>query len=99
MDETFLLTNILPQNKLMNAGVWRELEQYCRALTTEYDDVRVVSGTLRLPESSGSSGDQKFVKYEVSVVCYLVVIKCFIVQTFLKCFISKISILLFLFIY
>ena len=38
---------------------------FCRDLTADYDEVRVISGPLFLPEEDKDSG-KSFVKYEVS---------------------------------
>lgn len=40
---------------------------FCRDLTADYDEVRVISGPLFLPEEDKDSG-KSFVKYEVSLV-------------------------------
>ena len=64
MQETFLLTNILPQNQSMNCGLWRDLEEFSRKLTHRYEDVRVVSGPLFLPNSEEKG--KTFIKYEVN---------------------------------
>lgn len=44
---------------------WNRLEMFCRDLTADYDEVRVISGPLFLPEEDKDSG-KSFVKYEVS---------------------------------
>ena len=49
MDDTFLLSNIVPQDYDHNGDFWNRLEGYCRDLTKEFDDVRVISGPLWLP--------------------------------------------------
>ncbi|XP_056155300.1 nuclease EXOG, mitochondrial-like [Lampris incognitus] len=50
MADTFLLSNIVPQNYENNAGFWNRLEMYCRDLTKRFQDVWVVSGPLVLPQ-------------------------------------------------
>lgn len=52
MDETFLLTNIVPQDIKNNGDFWNRLEIYCRELTQKYSDVRVISGPLWLPKEA-----------------------------------------------
>ncbi|XP_072289895.1 endonuclease G, mitochondrial isoform X2 [Eucyclogobius newberryi] len=49
MDETFLLSNVAPQNPELNQRVWNRLEQMCRALTKHYRSVFVCTGPLFLP--------------------------------------------------
>ncbi|XP_074659448.1 nuclease EXOG, mitochondrial-like [Tubulanus polymorphus] len=64
MDETFYLSNIVPQNMDNNAGFWNRLEMYCRDLTKNFTDVYVISGPLFLPELDEKTG-KKYVRYEV----------------------------------
>ncbi|XP_043833099.1 nuclease EXOG, mitochondrial [Dromiciops gliroides] len=63
MQETFYLSNIVPQNFDNNAGYWNRMEMYCRELTERFEDVWVVSGPLTLPQT-GEDG-KKRVTYEV----------------------------------
>lgn len=64
MDDTFYLSNIVPQNIDNNSGFWNRLETYCRDLTEQFDKVHVISGPLY--QVNDIVGDKKFVKYEVS---------------------------------
>ncbi|XP_041367686.1 nuclease EXOG, mitochondrial-like isoform X2 [Gigantopelta aegis] len=50
MDETFFLTNIVPQDYKNNAGFWNRFEIYCRDLAKIFNDVRVFTGPLVLPD-------------------------------------------------
>ena len=64
MDDTFLLSNILPQDRDNNAGFWNRFEIYCREqLTDQFEEVRVISGPLFLPNVL--EGGNKYVKYQV----------------------------------
>lgn len=49
MKDTFLLTNIVPQDLDNNGGYWNRLEIWCRGLTKSYQDVWVISGPMWLP--------------------------------------------------
>lgn len=49
MDDTFLLSNIVPQDFDNNGDFWNRTEIYCRDLTKKFSDVRVISGPLWLP--------------------------------------------------
>lgn len=69
MDETFLLTNVLPQDRTINSGLWNHLEQLARQLTDHYEEVRVISGPLILP--SESNNGRVFVSYEVLIDCMI----------------------------
>ncbi|KAJ3155680.1 nuclease [Geranomyces variabilis] len=64
MDETFLLTNVSPQVGMgFNRNYWFYFENFVRSLTSDFDDVYVVTGPLYLP---AQAADGKFyVKYEV----------------------------------
>ena len=49
MDDTFLLSNIVPQDFDNNGDFWNRTEIYCRDLTKKFSDVRVISGPVWLP--------------------------------------------------
>ncbi|MBA3238833.1 MAG: DNA/RNA non-specific endonuclease [Parachlamydiaceae bacterium] len=63
MNETFLLSNMAPQDPNFNRGYWSKLEKYVRNLTNEWNAIHVYTGPLYLPtlESDGS----KWIKYRV----------------------------------
>ena len=46
MYDTFLLTNICPQDFDMNDGVWNEIEMACRQWARKYGEVYIVCGPL-----------------------------------------------------
>ena len=46
LDETFLMTNICPQNHNLNKGDWNDVEQLCRQWARKYDKVYIVCGPL-----------------------------------------------------
>ncbi|GAA4273859.1 DNA/RNA non-specific endonuclease [Aquimarina gracilis] len=63
-EETFLTSNISPQNHEFNSGIWNELEQKVRYWAKKYDGLYVVTGGVL-------SGDLKSIGYEaVSVPKY-----------------------------
>ncbi|XP_065668899.1 nuclease EXOG, mitochondrial [Hydra vulgaris] len=64
MKESFLLSNIVPQNFENNVGFWYRLEAYCRSLSKRFSDVYVISGPLFLSENT-SQNEPKFIKYQV----------------------------------
>ena len=49
MSESFLLSNMVPQNSGNNRGIWNQLEQNVRIWVEEGKDIYVVSGTLYMP--------------------------------------------------
>lgn len=71
MDETFLLSNILPQNFENNGNFWYRMEGFCRNLTKQFSDVYVISGPLWLPFVKDG---KKIVEYEV---------KCFVIISYI----------------
>ena len=48
MQESNLLTNICPQDRSLNSGVWNRIEQDCRRWAKKYGDVYIVCGPLLL---------------------------------------------------
>ncbi len=46
MKESFYLSNICPQNRNLNAGIWKDLEEQVRGLTTEKGAIYVVCGPV-----------------------------------------------------
>ena len=46
MNQSFLLTNMCPQDESLNGGGWRKLEEKCRDWAKKYDDIYIVSGPI-----------------------------------------------------
>ncbi|MFZ1705116.1 MAG: DNA/RNA non-specific endonuclease [Saprospiraceae bacterium] len=46
LEETFFMSNIIPQKKENNVGIWQELEKQTRNWTFKYHDVYIVSGPV-----------------------------------------------------
>lgn len=46
MKESFLLSNISPQNSKLNRGVWKSIEEYTRGLLKTNDSITVYTGTV-----------------------------------------------------
>ncbi|ODV92048.1 hypothetical protein CANCADRAFT_55788 [Tortispora caseinolytica NRRL Y-17796] len=64
MDETFYLTNMCPQvGDGFNRDYWAHLEDFCRRLTEQYRDVRIVTGPLYLPKKMDNG--KYIVQYEM----------------------------------
>lgn len=49
MEESFYLSNVCPQDRQLNAGLWLELEQRCRVYAKMFGSVRIVSGPVVKP--------------------------------------------------
>lgn len=45
-DETFLLSNMCPQNPNLNRGDWKEIEQACRKWAKEYNNIYIICGPI-----------------------------------------------------
>ena len=46
MSETFLLSNMCPQNRSLNSGLWNRIEMDCRKWAKKYGSVYIVCGPL-----------------------------------------------------
>jgi len=63
VDDSFFMTNVVPQMPSLNRGFWKKLEGHVRALTKQYSVVHVFSGPLYL-SSKGRDG-KRYVRYQV----------------------------------
>ena len=59
MRESFVMTNICPQNKDMNQNTWNEIEQLCRIWSREYGAVYIVCGPIYLNHENRYIGRNK----------------------------------------
>ncbi|GHU67057.1 endonuclease [Bacteroidia bacterium] len=57
MKESFYLSNICPQNKNLNSGIWKDLEEQVRALASQKGNIYVVCGPIvsKQPKTIGSN--------------------------------------------
>ena len=58
MSETFFMSNISPQVRAFNQGIWRELEEYTRDWAYDFKHLYVVSGAIfdKRPNRIGNTG-------------------------------------------
>ncbi|MEZ4985202.1 MAG: DNA/RNA non-specific endonuclease [Saprospiraceae bacterium] len=56
MDETFMMSNISPQARNFNQGIWRELEELTRDWAKKFKRLYVVSGPVLTREPKGYIG-------------------------------------------
>ena len=59
--ESFLFTNICPQNHSLNAGDWNEMEQQCRRWAEELGSIYIVSGPILYKGKHKTIGKNKVV--------------------------------------
>lgn len=59
--ESFLFTNICPQNHSLNAGDWNEMEQQCRRWANELGSIYIVSGPILYKGKNKTIGKNKVV--------------------------------------
>lgn len=71
MNETFLMSNISPQERAFNGGVWRELEECVRDWARKFDKVYVATGPVLTQPGKGQIG---FNKVTVPAAYYKVVL-------------------------
>ena len=61
MMESNLLTNICPQDRGLNSGVWNKIEQDCRRWAKKYGSVYIVCGPVLLNKEHETIGRNKVV--------------------------------------
>jgi endonuclease G len=61
MMESNLLTNICPQDRGLNSGLWNKIEQDCRKWAKKYGDVYIVCGPILLNREHETIGKNKVV--------------------------------------
>lgn len=61
MYQSFLFTNICPQNNNLNRGDWGEMEKACRKWAQEYGDVYIVCGPILYKGKHKTIGKNKVV--------------------------------------
>ncbi len=71
MDETFFMSNMSPQNKQLNHGVWRELEENARDWAKKFKQLYIVTGPI-LKNTRGSIGKQN--KVSIPTAYYKVMV-------------------------
>ena len=58
-DETFIMTNICPQDASHNSGIWNSIEMDCRKWAKKYGDIFIVCGPLPLRGEYETIGPNK----------------------------------------
>lgn len=61
MEESFLFTNMCPQNGNLNRGDWNEMEMACRKWAKKYGDLYIVCGPILYKGKHKTIGKNKVV--------------------------------------
>lgn len=59
MEQTFLLTNMCPQNSALNRGDWEKLESRCRGWAKHYGEIYIACGPIFYSQDYKTIGDNK----------------------------------------
>lgn len=59
MQETFLMSNISPQSRNFNKGIWRELEELTRDWAKKFNEIYVVTGPVLSQDPKGYIGENE----------------------------------------
>ena len=59
MEQSFLLTNMCPQNRKLNGGDWKELEEKCRYWAEKYGEIYIVCGPIYYDDKKETIGGIK----------------------------------------
>lgn len=59
MNQSFLMTNMCPQDEELNKGDWRGLEERCRSWAKRYGDIYIVAGPLFQESKGRTVGENK----------------------------------------
>ena len=74
-EESFLMTNICPQNSNLNGGDWNDLEMLCRTWAKRYDRVYIVCGPVLRGDTHKTIGRQRNRRITVPEAFYKVVLR------------------------
>lgn len=74
MEESFLMTNICPQNGNLNSGDWKELEELCRQWVKDYSDLYIACGPIFDNKDSKKIGNRKNIRISVPDRFYKVIL-------------------------
>ncbi len=74
-EQSFLMTNICPQNHLLNTNDWNDLEQKCRAWAKKYGRIYIVCGPVLRGNNHKTIGRQRSRRITVPEAFYKVVLR------------------------
>jgi endonuclease G len=61
MRESNLFTNICPQDRSLNSGLWNKIEQDCRRWAKKHGDLYIVCGPIFLNSEHATIGENRIV--------------------------------------
>lgn len=59
MEQSFLMTNVCPQDHALNSGLWNSIEEQCRTWAKRYGDVFIVCGPIYFKQPHKRIGNNK----------------------------------------
>lgn len=65
MRQSFFMTNICPQSHSLNAGAWKELEEFCRSWASDYGTLYICCGPIFDKAKPKTIGNRKGIKISV----------------------------------
>ena len=74
-EQTFLMTNICPQNHNLNKNDWNDLEQLCRTWARRYERIYIVCGPVLRGNSHKTIGRERSRRITVPEAFYKVVLR------------------------
>jgi endonuclease G len=74
-EQTFLMTNICPQNHNLNKNAWNDLEQLCRTWARRYDRIYIVCGPVLRGINHKTIGRERSRRITVPDAFYKVVLR------------------------
>ena len=74
-EESFLMTNICPQNSKLNGGDWNDVEMLCRTWAKRYERVYIVCGPILRGDTHKTIGRQRNRRITVPEAFYKVVLR------------------------
>lgn len=75
MKESFYTSNICPQNKNLNKGDWKDLEEHIRTMATKYDHIFIACGPIVSAKSKTIGQSEYFDRVTVPDAFYKVILR------------------------
>lgn len=72
MYDSFLLTNVCPQDRRLNSGLWNDIEMQCRVWAKKYGSLHIVTGPIYIQTEHRTIGKNRIVVPEAffkAIIC------------------------------